>query len=167
MLEKQAAVSRLSPFFNFYFNISLTTKLIKMKRLTFYSVVCVSSILIGTSCKKDPAGNFCNDPADSRKIQFSLYTDKNFSDNNGTITFTLSIRKLTNQILWDSILAPMKIKDIPDLSNKLVIEKAVPGNDNSILKVGFIYSIENVGISWFWDYSNAGEKFKKVDFNFQ
>jgi len=43
----------------------------------------------------------------------------------------------------------------------------VPNNDNSLLKAGFRYSIENVGSSWHWDSSDAGETFTIVDFNFQ
>lgn len=108
-----------------------------------------------------------DDPEVPRKIRFSLSTDKDFSDNNGNITFTLSIRKTTNQILWDSVLPPMKIKDIPNPGNKLVVEKWVPGNDGSLLNVGFYYAIENVGYSWFLDTSKAGETFKMIDFNFR
>ena len=138
----------------------------KMKFLSTMSIFCVSIILVGTSCKKqtiDQTGN----PGVLRKIQFALYSDKDFSNDNGNITFTLSIQKLTNQVLWDSVLPQMKIKDIPDVAHKLVIEKLVPNNDNSLLKVGFRYSIENVGSSSHWDSSNAGETFTIVDFNFQ
>lgn len=137
-----------------------------MKFLSITSIVCVVIILIGTSCKKqivDPAaGNQLH-----RKVQFVLYTDKDFSNNNGIISFKLSIQNSASQVLWDSALAPMKIKDIPNLANKLVIERAVPNNDTSQLKVGFQYAIENVGNSWYYDSFKAGEAFKTVDYNFQ
>jgi len=96
-----------------------------------------------------------------------LYTDKDLSGDNHTIIFKLSIQKPPNQVLWDSTLAPMRIKDIPDLAHKLIVKKAVPGNDPSLLKVGFSYSIQDVGNSWYFNAFNAGDMFKVVNFNFQ
>ena len=138
-----------------------------MKFLSIVSILCVSTILIVTSCKKLTTYPVHNNPGVLRKVQFFLYTDKDFSTDNGIITFTLSIQNSTGQVLWDSVLAPMKIKDIPNLEHKLVAEKIVPGNDPALLKVGFLYSIENVGNSWHLDSFNVGETFKIVDFNFQ
>lgn len=135
-----------------------------MKLLSLFSVTCFSAMLIATSCKKKQENN-CVPPV--KKIQFWLYTDRDFSEYNGNITFTASIRKATNQVVWDSVLPSMKIKDVPNFSNKVVIEKILRDNDSSLLKVGFLYSIEDVGISWFWDEIRPCETFKKVDFNFQ
>ena len=140
---------------------------IRMKFLFNFSIFSFSVMLIGSSCKKQTIDQKYNCSAVPRQIQFSLYTEKDFSGNNENIVFTLSIRTSTSRVLWDSVLAPMKVKDIPGVANKLVIEKLVTVDDCSLLKVGFIYAIENVGISWFWDKSNAGENFKKVEFNFQ
>lgn len=136
-----------------------------MKVLLTILVLSLSVILIGTSCKKQSVtpGN----TGVLRKVQFSLYTDKDFSGNNGIITFKLAMQNSSGQVLWDSLLAPVHIKDIPGLAHKLVVEKQVPGNDNSLLKVGFFYTIENVGNSWHLDAFNAGETFKIVEFNFQ
>jgi hypothetical protein len=136
------------------------------------SILCVSTILIGTSCKKQITGSAITDSAldnskNLRKVRFVLYTDKDFSSDNDSIFFKLSIRKARNQVLWDSMLAPMKIKDIPDLAHRLIVNKLVPGNDPSLLKVGFYYSIKNVGNSWHVEPFNVGETFKVVDFNFQ
>lgn len=142
----------------------LSMQINKMKFLLSVSIFCVSITLIGTSCQKQVIDQV---PANPRKIQFVLYSDKDFSNDNGNISFTLSIQKLPNQVLWDSALSQMRIKDIPDLAHKLVIEKLVPNNDKSLLKVGFHYSIENVGSSSHWNSSNAGETFTIVDFNFQ
>ena len=143
-----------------------------MKYLSIISIVCVSTILIGTSCKKQITDNVItdgalNDSRNLRKVQFVLYTDKDLSSDNHTIIFKLSIQKPPNQILWDSTLAPMKIKDIPNVAHKLIVEKTVPGNDPSLLKVGFYYSIKDVGNSWYLNAFNVGETFKVVDFNFQ
>ena len=137
-----------------------------MKFLSTISILCALTILIGTSCKKqivDPVT--VNQPV--RKVQFVLYTDKDFSNNNSIISFKLSIQNSASLVLWDSALAPMKIKDIPNLLNKLVIERTVPNNDPSQLKVGFQYAIENVGNSWYYDSFQAGETFKTVDYDFQ
>jgi hypothetical protein len=124
------------------------------------------TLLSGTSCKKETTDSTTENPV-PRKVQFVLYTDKDFSNNDGIITFELSIQKLPNHVLWDSLLPPMKIKDIPGAANKLVIEKWVPGNDPSLLRTGFYYSIENVGNSWFLDSFKVGETFKSIEYNFQ
>ena len=131
------------------------------------SILCGSIILIGTSCKKESTEEMLNKRVTLRKVQFVLYTDKDFSSDNHTITFKASIKKSGNQVLWDSTLAPMKIKDIPNVAHKLIVEKTVPGNDPSLLKVGFYYSIKDVGNSWYLNAFNVGETFKVVDFNFQ
>jgi len=62
-------------------------------------------------------------------------------------------------------LASMRIEDIPDALNKLVIEKTV--NDNSDLAAGFHYEIQDVGSSSFIDTSKAGNPFKIIDYSFQ
>jgi hypothetical protein len=137
-----------------------------MRFLSFCSVLCFSIFLTGTSCKKQTTEQ---PPVYTvpRKVQFVLYTDKDFSDNNQLITFELFIQKMPNQVLWDSVLPPMKIKDIPGPANKWILEKWVPGNEPSLLKTGFYYSIENVGNSWFIDTFKVGETFKTIEFNFQ
>lgn len=131
-----------------------------MKRIVILSIVCVSIIFIESSCDKPN-----NDP--ERKVQFQLYTDKDFSTDDNLVTFRASIQNTNNQVLWDSVLAPMKIKDIPAFAQKIAFEKIVPGNNPSLLKVGFYYVIENVGNSWHLDSFKVGETFKIVDFNFQ
>jgi hypothetical protein len=138
-----------------------------MKKKSVLSILIVSIIMIGTSCKKNTSGYMPVDPIVPRLVQFDLYTDKDFSNVNNIITFKISIQKATGEVLWDSVLAPMQIKDIPQLAQKLVVEKYVPGNDPSLLKVGFYYSIENVGYSWHLDSFEPGEIFKMVNFNFQ
>ncbi|GAB3917309.1 hypothetical protein [Mucilaginibacter boryungensis] len=127
------------------------------------AIFCGCAVLFTAACKKSSTP----DPVTTRKIKFILYTDKDFSGDNGNIQFKLSIQKLPNQILWDSVLPPMRIKDIPNLAHKLVVEKAVPGNDDTTIKAGFTYTIENVGNSWYYDISNEGEKYKEILFNFQ
>lgn len=100
-------------------------------------------------------------------MRFELYTTKDFSTNNDSITFSVFIKKVNNQVLWDSTFSPMKIKEIPSQTNKLIINKAVPNNDTSLLKVGFNYTIQNVGNAQFLDSFNTGNNLKVVNFNFQ
>ncbi|MBC7902660.1 MAG: hypothetical protein H7Y27_04530 [Gemmatimonadaceae bacterium] len=138
-----------------------------MRNFLKFSIVVVLIIIAGASCNKQSEATGHQGPAVERRIEYSLYTDTNFSDYNGMITFTLSIRDAAGRTVWDSVLAPMRVKDIPDRNNKIRIEKAVPGNVSSYLQVGFIYYLENVGISWFWDHSKAGEALKKVELNFR
>ncbi|HTH57925.1 MAG TPA: hypothetical protein VL728_17880 [Cyclobacteriaceae bacterium] len=101
-----------------------------------------------------------------RKVQFVLYTNEDFSSSDGNITFSIVI-KSGSKILLDSGLATMKLKEIPNQTNQIVIEKRVPGNDQSKLLVGFRYALENVGNSWYYDSCSAGQTFKKVEYAFR
>ena len=130
------------------------------------SILIVSVIMIGTSCKKYTSDYIPIDPSVPRLVQFVLFSNNESSNDNGTVTFTLAIKKPNGDVLWDSVLAPIKIKDIPGLDHPLFVEKYVPGNDPSLLKVGFIYTIDNVGNSSFTVPFEAGETLKKVGFDF-
>jgi hypothetical protein len=130
-------------------------------KFLFASFIACYLLLVIASCNK-----FKNETPTSRNVQFQLYTDKDFSNENNLITFKLTIQKPTNGIIWDSVLAPMKIKDIPLFANKLTIDKTVE-NQTGRLKVGFYYTIEEVGISWFFQPMESWESFKLVDFNFR
>ena len=138
-----------------------------LKQLVALFIFGVVSILIETSCNKNSTNPNEDRATTQRKIQFILYTTADFSDDESNISFSVSIQNSQNQVLWDSSMAPMKIKDIPDLAHKLLIEKTFVGDGNETLKVGFNYSIENVGYSWFYDTCSVGETFKQVNFDFQ
>src|SRR6187401_2667405 len=137
-----------------------------MKKNIVLSILIVSIIMIGTSCKKYASEYIPIKPIVPRLVQFVLFTNGEFSNDNTAVTFTLSIKKPTGEVLWDSVLAPIKLKDIPTLDHPVFVEKYVPGNDPSLLKVGFIYTIDNVGNSSFTVPFEAGEILKKVGFNF-
>jgi hypothetical protein len=115
-----------------------------MKIVPKGSILLLSVILIQTACHK-PQGDVDGLPKIPRKFRFQLYTNSDFSNDNHLITFEVFIEKSANQVLWDSTLSPMKIKDIPDSIHKLIIDKSAPGNETGLLKVGFRYAIENVG----------------------
>lgn len=132
-----------------------------------FSVLSILIVLIATSCEKQTAYITSNSPAVSRKVQFVLYTDKDFSANNDSISFKVSIQNTANQMLWDSTLALMKIKDIPDAAHKIVVEKTVSANETTLLKAGFFYTIQNVGASWYYDSVKVGEALKIINYNFQ
>jgi len=117
-------------------------------------------ILLGISCKKD------HSPAPPRKVTFQLYAAKDLSGDHHNITFTLIIRK-GQTILFDSILPPMQVQQVPDAAHKIVAEKLVPNNDPADLAVGFLYEIENVGNSWHLEEFKPGETSKLVEFPFQ
>jgi PBP1b-binding outer membrane lipoprotein LpoB len=121
-------------------------------------------ILIATSCtKKESLPPVVNAP---RTITFVLYTEKDFSSNDANIRFSVFIKNHTN-VLFDSTLPTMKIKEIPTAAHKLIIEKKVPNDDGSDLSVGFLYSIENVGSSWHIDTCASGASSKVVEFAFE
>src|SRR5258705_3134371 len=138
-----------------------------MKKIAVLSGLFVSMIVIVTSCKKNNSDYTTGVTEFPRKVQFVLYSDKDLSNDNNTITIKLSIERSVNDILWDSVLPPIRIKDIPALAQALTVEKYVPGNDQSLVKVGFHYIIDNVGNSSHIDSFEPGETFKIVSFNFQ
>jgi hypothetical protein len=115
----------------------------KAIKLVLISVV----ILIQLSCSnKRPVNN----PGSDQVIRFELYTKKDSSANNGNITFSLFIKD-QNKVLFNSSLSVMKIKDIPDSTQKIVFEKKVPNGDDSELAAGFRYIIEKAwAILLFW-----------------
>jgi len=134
-------------------------------KIYFISIV-VLLIVSMVACKKSyPSTNGENPPID-RKFRFQLYTDKDFSGETSVITFSIFIRNARTG-LFDSLLTPMQLKDIPDAAHKLVIEKTVPGDVNSDLAAGFRYDIQNVGHSGYTDTSKAGSNFKVIDYAFQ
>ena len=135
------------------------------KFIVTISAVCLVVVSMMSCKKKYPSVNEML-PSTERKISFQLYTNQDFSANTSVINFSVFIRK-ANNILFDSALAPMQIKDIPNAAHKLIVEKAVRDNDNSDLVAGFRYEIENVGHSGFTDTSKAGNPLKVIDFAFQ
>ncbi|HEX4849783.1 MAG TPA: hypothetical protein VFV08_03205 [Puia sp.] len=132
-----------------------------MRHLILPSIPILAVFLF--SCKKDYTHQSITFP---RTVQYVLYTNKDFSDNHKIIRFTLTMRR-GNQVIWDSVLAPMQISQIPDSLHKIVVERAIPANVNSDLLVGFIYDIDAVGYSWWLDSCAANESFKKIEFPFQ
>lgn len=119
--------------------------------------------LIIASCQKQ---SIQTTPSGNRTIKFILYTNKDFSTINDTINFSLTIRNQEHTVAFDSALTAIRIKDIPKLSNKWTFTKTVP-NDGTILTAGFIYSIKNVGYSWFLDTVGVNQQIKTIEYPFQ
>jgi hypothetical protein len=133
-------------------------------KICFTSVFALLIIL--ESCKKTYPASDSIDPGIERTIRFQLYTNQDFSGETSIIRFSVFIRN-ARTTLFDSSLAVMRIKDIPDAAHKLVIEKTVSGNGNANLSAGFHYEIENVGYSGYVDTSKAGNALKVIDYAFQ
>jgi hypothetical protein len=133
-----------------------------MKLITVLAVAV--TMVAMSSCKKtyDHPGN----TYPPRNVQFELYTNQDFSEDSHNITFNLQIES-GGKVIFDSALAPMKIQDIPNELNKIIIQKSVPQNDPSRLKVGFVYQIENVGMSWHFEEFPSSDSFKVVKFDFR
>jgi hypothetical protein len=133
------------------------------------SLIAVLSILmLVTSCKKDNQSGSSNSSQNvERNIRFTLYTDKDFSNDDAHILFSVFIESSSNQPIWDSALAPMKIKEIPAFANKIVVDKTITGYGNKLLKIGFRYTIDGVGSSSHYDAFSPAENFKEIEFNFQ
>jgi hypothetical protein len=135
----------------------------RLRGMFIYAFAALVVAIIGLSCKKDSSTPRVTYPQ-KRTIRFQLYTNENFSTNTSVINFTVFIEN-GSKTLFDSSLASMQIKDIPDNAHKIIIEKTVA--DNSDLAAGFRYEIQNVGMSWHIDTSKAGNSFKVIDYAFQ
>ncbi|MES2806995.1 MAG: hypothetical protein V4619_00110 [Bacteroidota bacterium] len=133
-----------------------------MKILFLRLILAVTAAIMISSCQKE------TQPVKlvNRTINFNLYTEKDFSAENGNIVFNLMIRDGATTLL-DSAIATMKIKDIPNKANKLVFAKKLTIGSNVDLRVGFKYTIENVGYSWYFDNFEAGSLHKEVIFSFK
>jgi hypothetical protein len=117
------------------------------------------------SCNKN---NQKSNPPNSstRLVRYELFTNEDFSGNQKIIHFRVQMMN-AQKIIYDSLLAPMKIEEIPDSTHKIVVVKTVPGNDVSDLKVGFAYEIETIGMSWYYENFLSQDSFKLVSYAFQ
>ncbi len=70
------------------------------------------------------------------KVHYELFTTENFSEDQHNIQFSLFMRD-NRRTIFDSALAIMKVKDIPDSLHRLIFDKLVPGNNQDSLVVGF------------------------------
>ena len=131
----------------------------------FFVTVVALLVVIGQSCRKTYPSTGGETLASERKIRFQLYTDKDFSNENSVIKFSIFIRD-AHTTLFDSSLAPMQLQDIPDAAHKIIIDKMVLGTNNADLAAGFHYEIQNVGHSGYIDTSRAGNELKVVDYAF-
>ncbi|HEY4323153.1 MAG TPA: hypothetical protein VGN20_04185 [Mucilaginibacter sp.] len=140
-----------------------------MKSLPF--VLVFAAICLTISCKKEKQQPIPQPPgASARTIRFILYTNQDFSNDDDTISFLLTIRSNTGTInsrtIFDSTLTTIKIKDIPGPSNKLVFEKKIPNDDGSILTAGFVYTTR-FGVGWSLDTCGANQKLKVIEYPFR
>lgn len=122
------------------------------------------------ACKKDNVPTQIA-PQPVRKVLYELYTDQDFSTDLHNITFTLHMINPVTMGFYDSSLATMKIKDIPDFAHRISIEKLVPPNISKNLTdsfaASFVYDEENVGVSWHIEAVHAGDTSKLVRFDFR
>ena len=120
-------------------------------------------VLLATACSKDP--NVAKPP---RAVNYVLYTEKDFSNVHDTIRFEI-LMKSGSTVLLDSPLAAMTVAQVPDSIHRITIQKFVPAaHANDDLVVGFLYWIDNVGMSWYLDSSKAGgPAVKTVTYKFE
>lgn len=128
---------------------------------TIYSLAFFLFVLPG--CKKYQDGTKNNVV---RKVRFELFTNQNFETDHKNIQFRIFMRN-EHQTLLDSPLATMQVSEIPDSLNRIIIERQVPGNNPDTLTVGFTYTIENVGMSWYLEQFPAGDTLKLLKYSFR
>lgn len=129
------------------------------------TAIIILSILIATgSCKKE-----YTPPETPRTVRYKLYTEENFAGNDRMITFELWMRRRNGTTpLYDSLLAPMKISEIPDKAHAIVVDKVVPpGNNDVDIQLEFVYTIQNVGMSWYIDSLKIGEPSHTIEYSFK
>ena len=126
-----------------------------------YTFLLIVVFLTLQSCNKETVA-----PVTPRTIEFQLYTTENFSSETNTIRFSVFIKSGSKTIL-DSALAPMLIKDIPTMANKIVIQKRVSASVTGDLSAGFNYAIDNVGNSWYIEKVTQNEVSKVISYSFK
>src|SRR3954463_2316146 len=132
--------------------VHLFMKVLVMKRYMLIAVALMSFVLLLSSCNKN------GEQLDNKvewKIQYVLYTNEDFSDDEHNITFSLFARD-NNKSLFDSAISIMKVKEIPSAANRIVIEKTLITDASTDLLAGFVYEIEGVGVSWHLDSIPTG-----------
>ena len=127
-------------------------------------LAAVAVMCLVVSCTKDHSNTIRNKPL--RKVHYELFTTEDFSESQRDIQFNLFMRD-GHRTIFDSALAIMKVKDIPDSLHRLVFDKLVPGNNQDRLVVGFTYQIVNVGFSWFLDEYLKGDTLKVMKYSFK
>lgn len=136
-----------------------------MKKYILIAFALVLTMPLMNSCTKDSAPP---QPAKARTIHYQLFTSGSFTTDFNMVTFTLHIKSADNSIVWDSVMAPMRINEIPNEANKIEVFKKVPNDDGKTpLSVGFLYTIQNVGMSWFLDSCGPADTLKVVRFDFK
>ena len=133
------------------------------KNICVFLILSLSFLLL-QSCDKETTSPM---PLNvERNIQFVLYTDKDFSDDDHNISFSIFVRD-DNKTILDSAVATMKVKEIPGEANKITINRTIITAPSTELMAGFVYEIEHVGVSWYLDTIAANQNNKTVEFAFQ
>jgi len=135
-----------------------------MKHVLPAALLILAVISATTSCKKErPQQPVAQ--SSSRTLRFILYTNEDFSGDEHNISFALHIDN-GKTAPFDSTVFSTKVKNIPDKAHQLVFERKIP-NDGLPVTAGFVYTIQNVGISWHLDTCAANEKLKVIEYPFQ
>ena len=135
-----------------------------MNRYMLMAVALLSLVLSFSSCDKD--GDKPDNNKVERKIKFVLYTNEDFSDDEHNITFSVFARD-HDRTLLDSAISTMKVKDIPSVANKIIVEKTLVTDASTDLVAGFVYKIEGVGVSWHLDSIPAGQNNTTIEYAFK
>lgn len=154
-----------------FFKCIVQIPVIEIKRNVLKALLnfaIITTLLLASCGKYQPVPYNSNPdtPSAVRKVRFELFTNENFSGDKNIIQFTLHIGTAPRPV-FDSSLATMKIEDIPDSTHRIIIEKSIPANDTTTLEVGFLYSIENVGNSWYIEAFPGNQSFKVVRYSFK
>jgi len=134
-----------------------------MTRYRLIVIALISLVLSLSACHKDREQP--NNKVE-HKIQYVLYTNEDFSDDEHNITFSVFARD-NDKTLLDSAITTMKVKEIPSAANKIIIEKTFVTDASTPLLAGFVYEIDGVGVSWNLDSIPAGQNITTIEYAFK
>lgn len=137
----------------------------RMKKLATLIIALLFIFVFSYSCKNDE--NPIPEVPLKRKVKFELFTTKDFSTYEGTITFKALINGSDRgRRVWDSTFAPMRVKDIPNEANKIAFEKVIDRGELP-KAIGFEYYLEGVGLAWYVEQVSELEYVKTVKLDFK
>jgi hypothetical protein len=130
-------------------------------------LLLASCVTVFVACRKDRVRSDDLIPLVSKTIRFQLYTTEDFKIETKNVIFRLFIEDPMRHIIWDSLLPPIRLNQVPDSFHIISIERNIRIKPQETIKAGFRYTIEDVGSSSYVDTLSPGTKFKLIEFNFR
>jgi hypothetical protein len=142
-------------------------KLTSAMRFSKNILLLGACLTVFLACRKDSVKGDHLTPLVLKTIRFQLYTTEDFKMESGHVIFKLFIEAPMRHIIWDSLLPPIRVNQVPDSLHKICVERKIMIKPEDTIRAGFRYSIEDVGSSSYLDTLSPGTRFKLIEFNFR